>query len=102
TQSSDIYRAKKIFIHEKFISSTFENDIAIIRLDRPVPATRTTSPICLPSNNISPGKQVTVAGWGTVAETSRVHSNVLRQANVNILSASNCRVYMTIHYDTSK
>ncbi|CAF1597765.1 unnamed protein product, partial [Adineta ricciae] len=60
------------------------------------------SPICLPSANVAPGTQVTVAGWGTVAETSRVHSNVLRQANVNILPATNCRVYMDVHYDTGK
>ncbi|CAF3808447.1 unnamed protein product [Rotaria sordida] len=102
TRSDEIYGAKRIFVHERFISSTFENDIAIIRLDRPVIVTRYISPICLPSNNILPGSQVTVAGWGTVTETSRVHSNVLRQANVNILPATNCRVYTDVHYDTSK
>ncbi len=102
TRSTDIYRARRIFNHERFISSTFENDIAIIRLDRPVPMTDETAPICLPSGNILPGRQVSVAGWGTVAETARVHSNVLRQANVNVLSAANCRVYKDVHYDSSK
>jgi hypothetical protein len=102
TRSEEVYGARRIFVHERFISSTFENDIAIIRLDRPVTITEHSSPICLPSNNISPGSQVTVAGWGTVAETSRVHSNVLRQATVNILPATNCRVYNDVHYDTSK
>jgi len=102
TRSEEFYGARRIFVHERFISSTFENDIAIIRLDRPIIITEHTSPICLPSNNISPGSQVTVAGWGTVAETSRVHSNVLRQANVNVLPATNCRVYNDVHYDTSK
>jgi hypothetical protein len=102
TRSDEVYGARRIFVHERFVSSTFENDIAIIRLDRPVTITEHTLPVCLPSTNISPGAQVTVAGWGTVAETSRVHSNVLRQANVNILPATNCRVYMDVHYDTSK
>jgi hypothetical protein len=102
TRTDEVYRARRIFVHERFISSTFENDIAIIRLDRPVFVNEHTSPICLPANNVLPGTQVTVAGWGTVAETSRVHSNVLRQANVNILPATNCRVYMDVHYDTSK
>jgi hypothetical protein len=102
TRSEELYGARRIFVHERFISSTFENDIAIIRLDRPVTITEHSSPICLPSNNISPGSQVTIAGWGTIAETSRVHSNVLRQANVNILPATNCRVYNDVHYDTSK
>jgi hypothetical protein len=102
TRSEELYGARRIFVHERFVSSTFENDIAIIRLDRPVIVTEHTAPICLPSNNISPGSQVTVAGWGTVAETSRVHSHVLRQATVNILPATNCRVYNDVHYDTSK
>ncbi|CAF2500175.1 unnamed protein product [Rotaria sp. Silwood2] len=102
TQPKEIYRAKRIYVHENFISSTFENDIAIIRLDRPVPVTENTSPICLPSSNVAAGKKVIVAGWGTVAETARVHSHVLRQANVNILPPINCRVYADIHYDGSK
>jgi len=102
TGSNDIYRARRVSVHEKFFSSTFENDIAIIRLDRPVPVTDSTTPICLPSSNVPPGKQVTVAGWGTVSETARVHSNVLRQANVNVLSPVNCRVYMDIPYDGSR
>ena len=45
---------------------------------------------------------MTVAGWGTVAETSRVHSNVLRQAHVNILPATNCRVYSDVNFDTTR
>ena len=102
TQTDEVYRARRITAHEKFISSTFENDIALIRLDRPVPVTEYTMPICLPSGNVSPGKSVTVAGWGTVAETSRIHSNVLRQANVTVLPATNCRVYTEVHYDSTR
>jgi hypothetical protein len=102
TRSDEIYRARRIFNHERFISSIFENDIALIRLDRPVPMTEQTTSICLPSSNIMAGRQVTVAGWGTVAETARVHSNVPRQANVNVLSAANCRVYKDVHYDNSR
>lgn len=102
TQSTDIYRARKISTHENFISSTFENDIAIIRLDRAVQMTEYASPICLPSSNLGAGRKVVVAGWGTVSESARVHSNVLRQANINVLPASNCRVYTDVHYDGSK
>jgi hypothetical protein len=102
TRTNEIYRARRILIHERFVSSTFENDIAIIRLDRPVLTHQYASPICLPSNHVLPGTQVIVAGWGTIAETSRSHSDVLRQANVNILSAMNCRVYNDVQFDTSK
>ena len=102
TRPDELYRARKVFVHERFVSSTFENDIALIRLDRPVPNTEQTSPICFPTSNLAPNKQVTVAGWGTVAETSRVHSNVLRQANVTVLPTANCRVYMDVHYDPGR
>ena len=81
TRSEEVYGARRIFVHERFISSTFENDIALIRLDRPVTITEHTSPSLFTIELIyTPGAQVTVAGWGTIAETSRVHSNVLRQA----------------------
>ena len=102
TRPEEVYRAKRIFNHERFISSTFENDIALIRLDRPVPTADHTSPICLPTKSVQPGRQVTVAGWGTVSEVSRVHSNVLRQATVNVLPTINCRVYKDVHYDSSR
>ena len=102
TRSNEQYRARRIYVHEKFISSTFENDIAVIQLDRSVPKTQRTSPICLPLRNAPSGKRVTVAGWGTIAERSRVHSDVLRQANVNVLPSVNCRVYRDVHYDASK
>jgi hypothetical protein len=102
TKSNQIFRARRIFVHENFISSIFENDIAVIRLDRPVPLTEQTMPICLPSSNIQTGKRVTVAGWGTIAETERSPSSVLRQASVNVLSATNCRVYKDVHYDNAR
>ena len=102
TRTDELYGARRLFVHERFISSTFENDIAIIRLDRPVTVNEQTTPICLPVNHVTPGTQVTVAGWGTIAETSRVHSDVLRQAPVHILPAASCRVYMDVHYDSSK
>lgn len=102
TRSDEIYRARRIFVHERFVSSTFENDIAIIRLDRPVTTNQFNSPICLPSNQLLPGTEVTVAGWGTIAETSRVHSDVLRQANVQIFAANDCRVYNDVHFDTAR
>ena len=102
TRAQEVYGARRIFVHERFVSSTFENDVAIIRLDRPVTFTERVASICLPTNNLTPGLQVTVAGWGTVAETSRVHSNVLRQAHVNILPATNCRVYSDVNFDTTR
>ncbi|CAF0737223.1 unnamed protein product [Didymodactylos carnosus] len=106
TRSDEMYTAKKVWIHENFVSSTFENDIGIIRLNQPVPLNHHTSPICLPtsttSRNLEAGSSVSIAGWGTISESSRVHSNVLRQADVNLLAPRLCRVYTDVNFDEQK
>lgn len=58
-----------ILIHEDYDKSdSFRNDIALIRLDRPVDLTSSVTVVCLPQN--APfsgdlnGKDVTVVGWG--------------------------------------
>ena len=40
--------AERVFIHEEFDYSTVQNDIAIIRLARPVKFSDTINAICLP------------------------------------------------------
>lgn len=102
TRNEDVYRARKISVHERFVPSIFENDVAVIQLDRAVPSSDFTMPICLPQGNIAPGRSASVAGWGTVSETARVHSNVLREANVTVLPPVNCRVYKDVRFDGAR
>ncbi|CAF0722465.1 unnamed protein product [Didymodactylos carnosus] len=103
TRSDEIYSAKKIWVHENFVSNTFENDVGVIRLNRPVSLGGRISPICLPTSvtpkNLEAGSRVSVAGWGTVTETARVHSNVLRQAEVNVLASRSCLAYADFNFD---
>lgn len=61
----------KIIIHDKFnVNNTYVgNDIALIRVDRPIQFSNVTQPICLPfgSNQIeepSVTTALTVTGWG--------------------------------------
>ena len=59
-------------IHERYDDVTFENDIAILKLAKPVTFTRNIRPICLPKEALSreefnakfAGKKATAMGWG--------------------------------------
>lgn len=57
-------------VHEGYDSKNIHNDVALIKLDKPVIFTEFISPVCLPlteelQNQAFEGKQFTVIGWGT-------------------------------------
>ena len=48
-ESSDsLYNLVAMRMHENYDTQTFENDIAILKLDRPVQFNKSIWPICLP------------------------------------------------------
>nr|KAG5693516.1 hypothetical protein BaRGS_006218 [Batillaria attramentaria] len=51
---------------------TFENDIGILKLDRPLELNYVVEPICHPTNTTQLPQQGTVAGWGTLQGGSRI------------------------------
>ena len=57
--------------HEQFESRTYKNDIAVLKLRRPVSFTRAISPVCLPYDSLRgqdlTQKSVIVIGYGTTA-----------------------------------
>ncbi|XP_059482693.1 trypsin-1-like [Neocloeon triangulifer] len=88
----------KIIHHNKYNPSTFNNDIALLRMDKEVPIKGNLLPACMPT----PGKRFTnedalVTGWGKTAENRPV-STVLREVTVPIMSNSKCQSY----YGTSQ
>jgi len=82
---------EKVVIHPKFANKTFNNDIAIVKLDTPIEFSYAIRPICLPQfqRNYT-GQTGIVTGWGRVNETSNI-SPSLRQAHVPIYSNRDCR-----------
>ena len=53
--------------HVSYNTTTFENDIAILKLDRDVPFSRSVYPICLPpSGKDYANTRAFVIGWGTI------------------------------------
>lgn len=73
----------------------FQNDIALIKLDRPVIENDYVSPICLPFPPFHPsapaiGTAAVVAGWGAVDKFARRFSDVLQYVSVPVAESEVC------------
>ncbi|XP_061447057.1 serine protease 55-like isoform X3 [Rhineura floridana] len=59
---------RKIHIHPEYNTRTYNNDIALLLLERPVPYSLYHSPLCMPDHSIVPDDNMWegcfVAGWG--------------------------------------
>ncbi|GAB6026967.1 hypothetical protein CHUAL_013636 [Chamberlinius hualienensis] len=83
-----------VIVHAKFKLPTYYNDIALLKLNRPVNYTDYIRPLCLPDEANDPigdlmGQFATVVGWGTTSFGGR-GSGVLRYAEVPIWDNSDC------------
>lgn len=102
----------KMVRHPKFEAKTFNNDIAVLKFDDPVPFSRSIGPVCLPQSGIQQfnvfrdssvfltfsitftdieyaGKIAVVTGWGRVNETGNI-SPILRQVDVPVYTNQEC------------
>lgn len=80
-----------IIIHPGWNASTFQNDIALLRLSEPVPieagcVESVSLPISLPATWPSTGTTGRVAGWGLVRHGTDQASSVLQNATVRVLT----------------
>nr|CAH7720529.1 unnamed protein product [Callosobruchus chinensis] len=77
--------------HKKFDTETYNHDIALLKLRKPVQFNKQIRPICLPSSSVElGGLNATVVGWGRLAEGGQLPS-VVHEVDVPILSLSQCR-----------
>lgn len=60
-------KVAEIITHPKYNARTYDNDIAIIKLDEPVEMTELMHPVCMPTPGKSfKGEIGTVTGWGAL------------------------------------
>lgn len=82
----------KIIVHPKYSSSTFANDIALLKLTEEAEITMYVRPVCLWEENISLesviGRKGIVVGWG-FDETGKV-SEQLAKAYMPVVSQETC------------
>lgn len=68
-------------VHPKYNYFTYEYDLALVQVDKPLEFLPHISPICLPaSNDLLIGENATVTGWGRLSEGGTLPS-VLQEVN---------------------
>lgn len=81
---------KEVIIHPQYSNRNYDNDLALLRLDKPVAYTRYILPICLPTEDLKIiGKRGYVTGWGRIYDGGPEPS-FLNEVDVPILSNSEC------------
>lgn len=70
TDSEAKMRAVSAIIrHRNFDANTYNHDIALLRLRKPVQFSKNITPVCLPKDNADPsGKTGIAVGWGKFQE----------------------------------
>lgn len=86
----------EIIMHENYVTSTADNDIALLRLASPIVYTPFAVPICLPTwplaNRVLWAIRLhTVSGWGRRAENGPT-SDLLRRLKVPRIRTQDCVV----------
>ncbi|XP_006126415.2 urokinase-type plasminogen activator [Pelodiscus sinensis] len=101
------FQVEKIIIHESYSdeTGTYNNDIALMKIKSPSGYCAVESDfvktICLPSENLvlKPNFQCEVSGYGKEDNWGIYYSQILKTANVNLISQSLCQ---DKYYDQTK
>ncbi|XP_072929276.1 trypsin-1 isoform X1 [Epargyreus clarus] len=92
TESPAIMRAVTAIVrHRSFDADSYNNDIALLKLRKPVTFSKIIKPVCLPPSGIDPsGKEGIVVGWGRTSEGGQLPA-VVQEVRVPILTLTQCR-----------
>ncbi|CAH2234540.1 jg1680 [Pararge aegeria aegeria] len=66
------------------------NDIALIKLEKPVKFSSNVSPICLYTKDDDPSISLSITGWGRVSVSKNIRNPLLQKATVTAVSKSEC------------
>ncbi|XP_030835557.1 uncharacterized protein LOC578177 isoform X2 [Strongylocentrotus purpuratus] len=87
--SEQDFRISCIYKHPDYDSRTTNNDIAVLRLDRPAHITSFVTPACLPTDGeFAADHQCWISGWGNTGNDN--YPSRLQEARVPLLPRSTC------------
>ncbi|XP_070533440.1 transmembrane protease serine 9-like [Ptychodera flava] len=85
---------KAIHIHPDYVSTTDDNDIAMVELTQPIDFTDLIRPVCLPTKEtvLEPGTVCYVTGWGATVEDGDPDEDpdILQKGLVPVVSNEDC------------
>ncbi|KOX78153.1 Enteropeptidase [Melipona quadrifasciata] len=86
-----VLRLDHISLHPDYIDNGFINDIAMLRLEKPVTFSDYVRPVCLPDLEPKSGTMCTVTGWGQLFEIGRIFPDTLQEVQLPVISTEECR-----------
>ncbi|XP_034721095.1 coagulation factor VII [Etheostoma cragini] len=92
----------KVLVHPGYNKSSYDNDVALLRLQRPVKLGVYVVPICLPARNstfirtLGSVRESTVSGWGRLAQFGAT-AQVLQRAVLPRVSQQDCRLHSRLN-----
>ncbi|XP_066299765.1 trypsin-1-like [Branchiostoma lanceolatum] len=91
-ESKAIAKVRNIIVYPQYNAKTLENDIALLKLDFPVPLNDYIQPICLPEPGMQTpaGTVVTTTGWGALTFGGDITS-ILHQVDAQVVGDEECR-----------
>ena len=93
-------RVIRSFRHPHYNQKIVDNDIALLKLKRPLELTRSVWPACLPSqgDELEPASNATILGWGATRYSRRPdgkaqveRDDMLHEANVPVVDFNDCK-----------
>ncbi|KFM59829.1 Enteropeptidase, partial [Stegodyphus mimosarum] len=105
--SEEIRRIEQIILHPHYEDQGFINDIALLKMDKPVMFSDYLRPVCLPTESedagLWHGKQCSVVGWGKLYEIGHTFPDSLQEVRLPVISTEECRkkiIFLTMYHLT--
>ncbi|XP_015111459.1 uncharacterized protein LOC107037419 [Diachasma alloeum] len=80
-----------VILHPEYVDNGYINDVAVLRLEKPVTFSDYVRPICLPDSEPKSGTSCTVTGWGQLYEIGRIFPDTLQEVELPLISTEECR-----------
>lgn len=83
----------RVIVHDDYNNYTVDNDIALLKLEKPLLIDDFVSPICLPSpdDQMATNQTGTILGWGKKRTSKKTGTKTLQVARVPIADTEDCR-----------
>lgn len=83
------HKVIKVYVHEKYNKKTLINDIALLKLSKPLTFSNKIKAIRLVTKTFAVGKFAAITGWGRISEFGK-YSNALMKALLPIIENKEC------------